>query len=194
MRVLYLYCHPLSDSLHSAIRDAALDALKIRGHAVDLLDLYGESFQPVLTGDERRHYFDSPRNQAGLESTVARLKSAEALVVQYPTWCFGPPAMLKGFFDRLLIPGVAFDTSDPARAKPSLVNIRRIVGIVTYGQPWSAAFWMGDSPRKTVTRFLPWFTGGAAKTAYLALYGVDGSTEKQRKAFIARSAKAMAEL
>jgi NAD(P)H dehydrogenase (quinone) len=194
MRVLYLYCHPLSDSLHSAIRDAALDALKNRGHAVDLLDLYGESFQPVLTGDERRHYFDSPRNQAGLESTVARLKSAEALVVQYPTWCFGPPAMLKGFFDRLLIPGVAYDTSDPARAKPSLTNIRRIVGVVTYGQPWSAAFWMGDNPRKTVTRFLPWFTGGKARTAYLALYGVDGSTEKQRKAFIARSAKAMAEL
>jgi NAD(P)H dehydrogenase (quinone) len=40
MRVLYLYCHPLPESLHGAIRQAALDGLARAGHAVDLLDLY----------------------------------------------------------------------------------------------------------------------------------------------------------
>ena len=85
MRVLYLYCHPLADSFHAGIRAAALAALKTGGHAIDLLDLYAESFQPVLTEDERRHYFDVPRNQAGLEAHVARLRAAEALVVQFPT-------------------------------------------------------------------------------------------------------------
>ena len=84
--------------------------------------------------------FRSPRNQAGLEDYVEQIKGAEGLLIQYPTWCFGSPAMLKGFFDRLLIPGVAF-TSNPARPKPSLDNLRKIVGVVTYGQPWSAAFW-----------------------------------------------------
>ncbi len=185
VRVLYLYCHPLADSFHAAIRAAALNALKGGRHTVDLLDLYAESFQPVLTADERRHYFKSPRNQAGLEDYVERIKGAEGLLIQYPTWCFGSPAMLKGFFDRLLIPGVAF-TSNPARPKPSLDKLRKIVGVVTYGQPWSAAFWMGDAPRKTVTRFLPWFTKGKAKTEYYALYNVDHSTEQTRRAFIAR--------
>ena len=191
MRILYLYCHPLPDSFHSGIRAAALNALKTEGHAIDLLDLYAESFPAVLTPDERRHYFECPRNQKGLESYVRRLKSAEALVVQFPTWCFGPPAMLKGFFDRILIPGVAYDTSDPAGAKPSLDNIRKIVGVVTYGQPWTAAFWMGDAPRKIVNRFLVWFTGGTANTAFHALYHVDASSDRQRGAFIARVAKAM---
>lgn len=191
LRILYLYCHPLADSFHAAIRAAALGALKGGQHSVDLLDLYAESFPSALTADERRHYFESPRNQVGLEVYVERLKGAEILIVQYPTWCFGPPAMLKGFFDRLLIPGVAFDMSDPAGAKPSLDNLRRIVGVVTYGQPWSAAFWMGDAPRKTVTRFLPWFTNGKAKAEFYALYNVDQSTDAKRRAFIGRVEKAV---
>ena len=45
--------------------------------------------------------------------------------MQFPTWCFGMPAMLKGFCDRLMMPGVAFDLSDPAHVKPSLVNLRQ---------------------------------------------------------------------
>ena len=133
----------------------------------------------------------SPRNQVGLEAYVSRLKSAEALVVQFPTWCFGPPAMLKGFFDRLLIPGVAYDMSDPSGARPTLDQVRKIIGVVTYGQRWSAAFWMGDASRKTVTRFLPWFTGGKAKAHCCALYHVDASGLAERKAFIARVEKAM---
>ena len=191
MRVLYIYCHPLPDSFHGAILSAGLKALKARGHAIDLLDLYAESFAAVLTPDERRHYFESPRNQVGLEAYVARLRAAEALVVQFPTWCFGPPAMLKGFFDRLLIPGVAYDMSDPSGARPTLDQIRKIVGVVTYGQRWSAAFWMGDASKKTMTRFLPWFTGGKAKAHCCALYHVDASALAQRKAFIARVEKAM---
>jgi NAD(P)H dehydrogenase (quinone) len=191
VRVLYIYCHPLADSFHAAIRAAALNALKGSRHTVDLLDLYAESFQPALTADERRHYFESPRNQMGLEEYVERVKAAEALLVQYPTWCFGAPAMLKGFFDRVLIPGVAYDMSEPARAKPSLDNLHKVVGVVTYGQPWSAAFWMGDGPRKTITRFLPWFTNGKAKSEYHALYNVDKSTDAKRRAFIVRVERAM---
>ena len=118
---------------------AALNALKGGRHKVDPLDLYAEIFQPA-DGDERRHYFKSPRNQAGLEAYVERLKGAEILLVQFPTWCFGTPAMLKGFFDRLLIPGAAFSMSGEAGSKPTLDNLRRIVGVVAYGQPWSAAF------------------------------------------------------
>ena len=90
-----------------------------------------------------------------------------------------------------MIPGVAYDVDDPSGTKPELVNLRKIVGVVTYGQPWTAALWMGDVSHKTVTRFLSWFTGGKAKIAFLALYGVDGSTDRQRGQFIARVEKAM---
>ena len=100
----------------------------------------------------------SPSTGEGLESHVDRLRRAEALVVQFPTWCFGAPAMLKGFLDRLLLPGRRVrPRRDPARVKPMLHNIRKLAGVVTYGRPRRAAWYMGDPPRKLVTRYLRWF-------------------------------------
>ena len=93
MKILYIYCHPLPESFHAAIRVEALAGLKAAGHEVDLFDLYAEKFDPVLSEEGRRHYHDEPGNRAGLEPIVARLQSAEAIVAQFPTWCFGPPAM-----------------------------------------------------------------------------------------------------
>jgi NAD(P)H dehydrogenase (quinone) len=57
-------------------------------------------------------------------------------------------AMLQGFCDRLLMPGVAFDISDRAHVKPALPNLRKMVGFVTYGRPWYMAKWMRDPPRE----------------------------------------------
>jgi putative NADPH-quinone reductase len=191
MKILYVYCHPLPESFHAAIRARALDALAVSGHDVDLLDLYAEKFDPVLSEEGRRYYHDTSRNQIGLESYIARLTSAQVLVVQFPTWCFGMPAMLKGFFDRLIMPGVAFDLSDLARVKPLLGNLTRIIGIVTYGRPRSMALWMSDPPRKMVKRYLHWFTGGRARVEYYALYHLNVATETQRVAFMDRIARSL---
>jgi NAD(P)H dehydrogenase (quinone) len=194
MRILYIYCHPLPESFHAAIRKKALGALIDSGHKVDLLDLYAEKFDPVLSEEGRRHYHDISRNQTGLESYIARLTSAETLILQFPTWCFGLPAMLKGFFDRMIMPGVAFDLSDPAHVKPTLRNIKRIVGIVTYGRPRYMALWMSDPPRKIVRRYVRWFTGGEARTDYYALYHLNVATDLQRAAFMDRVERAMRDL
>ncbi len=191
MRVLYLYCHPLTDSYHASIRMAAVAALADAGHEVDVCDLYAEGFEPVLTADMRRDYHNTALNQRGLENHVRRLHAAEALVVQFPTWCFGMPAMLKGYFDRLIMPGVAFDLSDPSNVKPMLAHIRTIHGIVTYGRPRHVAWYMGDPPRKAVTRYLPWFTGRTASTRYHALYHMNVASLAKREAFIRRVTKAM---
>lgn len=194
MRVLYLYCHPLADSYHAAIKTAAVAALQGAGHEVDLCDLYAEGFEPILTADMRRDYHDTALNRKGLETHIARLHRAEALVVQFPAWCFGMPAMLKGYFDRLIMPGVAFDLSDPANVKPMLANIQLIHGIVTYGRPRYVALYMGDPPRKAVTRYLPWFTGRKAATKFHALYHMNVATAAHREAFIARVAHEMTRL
>ena len=186
MRVLHLYCHPRPDSYHAALRAAAAEGLARAGHEVDLLDLYAEGFDPVLSAEARGRYHDPSRNRAGLEPHVERLLRAEALVVQFPTWCFGPPAMLKGFFDRVLMPGVAFDLSDPARVRPLLHGIRSLTGIVTYGRDRLTALWMGDPPRKIVTRYLSWFVAPGARVRYLALYHMNTADERRRAAFLDR--------
>ena len=194
MRVLYLYCHPLPESFHAAIRGRALDGLRAAGHEVDLLDLYADRFDPVLSEDARRHYHDTSRNQAGLEGYIRRLKSADALIVQFPVWCFGMPAMLKGFIDRMFMPGVAFDISDPERVKPTLGNLKRVAGIVTYGRPRWMAITMGDPPRKIVKRYLRWFADRRARVDYHALYHMNVATEAQRTAFMEKVRVAMIRL
>ena len=191
MRVIYIYCHPLPESFHAAIRAEALAGLKSAGHDVDLLDLYAEGFNPVLSEDGRRHYHDTSVNQRGLEAYIARLQKAEAAVIQFPTWCFGPPAMLKGFFDRVLMPGVAFDISEPRHVRPLLKNIRKIAGVVTYGRPRYMIWYMADPPRKLVTRYIRWLTGGA-RAEYHALYHLNTATERARRQFMARVKDAMA--
>ncbi len=192
MRVLHLYCHPLPESFHGALRAAVGRGLARAGHEVDLLDLYAEGFDPVLGAEERRGYHDLARNRRKLESYVARLLAAEALVVQFPTWCFGPPAMLKGFFDRLFLPGVAFDLSEPERVRPLLGNIGKIAGIVTYGRPRLAAWYMGDPPRRLVTRYVRWFARPGAPVAFHALYHLNVADGRARAAFLERVERRMA--
>lgn len=191
MRVLYLYCHPLPESFHAAILKEALAGLAQAKHDVDLADLYAEGFDPVISARERRDYHDTARNQAGIETHVERLRAAEAVIVQFPVWSFGPPAMLKGWMDKLLKPGVAFDISDPAKVKPLLGNLKRVAGIATYGRPWWNAFAVGDPPKKIVTRYLPSFSGGAACTDYFALYHMNVASEAKRLAFTAKVRAAM---
>jgi putative NADPH-quinone reductase len=191
MRVLYVYCHPLPESFHAAIRKEALAGLSGAGHECDLLDLYAEGFDPVLSAEGRRRYHDTSRNQAGLESHVSRLRGADALILQFPVWSFGLPAMLKGWLDRLMMPGVAFDLSDPARLKPLLSSLRCVAGIATYGQPRWRAIAVGDPPRRIVKRYLPRFTGGRGRVHYHALYHVNTASAARRTAFLRQVRAAM---
>ena len=193
MRVHYIYCHPLPESFHAAIRSEALSGLKEAGHTVDLCDLYAEKFDPVMSVEERRDYHDLSRNQSGVTSYVRRLREADALVCQFPVWSFGPPAMLKGWMDRLLMPGVAFDLSNPNMAVPMLQNLKRITGITTYGRPWWNALFVGDPPHKYVKRYLPRLTGGGARADYYPLYHMNVATDEKRKAFMRKVRVAMSQ-
>ncbi|MEY2683910.1 MAG: hypothetical protein RJA09_1054 [Pseudomonadota bacterium] len=192
MRVLVVYCHPVETSFHAALHQTVVDQLRAAGHEVDDCDLYGEGFDPVLSRGERLGYHDVPHNRAALQTYVDRLMWAEALVFCFPTWCFGLPAMLKGFFDRLFMPGVAFDISDPANVKPMLTHIKRVAGVVTYGRPRWMAWYMGDPPRKIITRYMRRLTGQRAQVDYLAHYHMNVATPSQLQRFQARVAQTMA--
>ena len=136
----------------------------------------------------------APVRRAGIRiGEISRVEFSEtdALVMQFPVWSFGPPAMLKGWMDRLLMPGVAFDLSNPNMAIPLLTNLKRIAGITTYGRPWWNALLVGNPPKKIMTRYMPRFTNGA-KVDYYPLYHMNVATEETRKAFTAKVRAAMA--
>lgn len=192
MHVLVVYCHPVETSYHAALHQEVLKNLRAAGHTVDDCDLYAEGFNPVLSREERMGYHEVPQNQLPLAPYVERLRRAEAIVFCFPTWCFGLPAMLKGFFDRLFMPGVAFDISDPANVRPMLTHIKRISAVVTYGRPRWVAWYMGDPPRKIITRYMRRLTGDTARVDYHAYYHMNIATEPRLVRFLRQVGQAMA--
>ena len=194
MKVLVVYAHPLDDSFNAAIHRTVLDSLAAAGHEIDDLDLYGEAFDPVLSRQERRDYHDEARNRTRAGPYIDRLLATDAVVFVFPTWSFGVPAILKGWFDRVLIPGVSFKFQPDGSAKQVLKNIRRIAAISTYGRPW----WLvrvvvGDIPRRQITRHFR-LVCGAPPTSYLALYNMNQATPERREAFLGRVRHAMTRL
>ena len=152
MRVLLIFCHPVEDSYNAALHRVARAALERAGHAVDDCDLYAERFDPVLSRQERIDYHAPAINRAAVARYVERVLAAEALVLCFPVWNFGLPALLKGFFDRVFLPGVSFDLSEDGRIRPRLQHICKAGAIATYGRARPIAWYMGDPPRRVCTR------------------------------------------
>ena len=185
MRVLVIYAHPLESSFNAALHSQVVETLRQHGHEVDDCDLYGESFNPVLSRDDMVVYNDPSVNRRRVAEYVDRVLAANALVLIYPVWNEGFPAILKGFLDRVFLPGVSF-VKDGGASKPALLNITKIATVCTYGAGRLPTMLLGDPPRKVVKRLLRAMTGRRARCDYLALYNMDGSTPEKRARFRAR--------
>ncbi|WP_299829605.1 NAD(P)H-dependent oxidoreductase [uncultured Roseobacter sp.] len=183
-RALVLFAHPCAESFSAALHDCVVNRLRARGWEVDDCDLNAEGFSPVLTAMERRTYHDAGHNIAPVADYVARLRQAEALVLVFPVWNFGYPAVLKGFFDRVFLPGVSF-TLRNGKVMPNLQHIRKLAAVTTYGGTRLRAMMAGDPPRKSVTRAV-WHVCRPEKTRYLALYDMNRATDGQRAGFLSR--------
>lgn len=190
MRVLVLHAHPVETSFNGALHRSIVERLSGNGHDVDDCDLYAESFEPRLSGVERLAYHDVGANVVPVSTHVERLRAAEALVLSFPVWNFGYPAILKGYFDRVFLPGVSFEIAD-GKVETGLLNIRKVAAVTTYGAPRLSAFLAGDPPRKAVMRVLRGVVGWRAPFSYLAHYDMNRSTEETRARFKAKVEAAM---
>lgn len=193
MRVLVLYAHPNPESFAAALHATVVEALTAAGHEVDDCDLYAEGFDPVLSRAERVGYHDLATNTDPVAGYVARVQAAEALVLCFPVWNFGYPAILKGFFDRVFLPGISFELVD-GKVRPNLWNIRRLVAVTTYGGTRWRALLMGDPPRKAVGRVLRAVCHPTARPRYLALYDMNRATAERRAGFLAAVSERMRSL
>lgn len=181
-RALVLAAHPVPDSFNAALHTKTVQTLEARGWDVDDCDLYAEGFNPVLSEAERRGYHDEPDNIAPVAEYVERVCAADALVLVFPVWNFGYPAMLKGFMDRVFLPGVSFKLKD-GKVKPNLTKVKRLAAVTTYGGTRMRAMLVGDPPRKCVTRAV-WHVCRPRSMKYLALYDMNRATDGRRAAFL----------
>ncbi len=188
-RALVLFAHPCPESFSAALHTTVVDRLTAKGWEVDDCDLNAEGFSPVLTEAERRDYHEEPGNIAPVQDYVDRLRAAQALVMVFPVWNFGYPAILKGFLDRVFLPGVSFRLEN-GKVLPNLTHIRTLAAVTTYGGSRVRAIMAGDPPRKCVRRAV-WHVCRPEKMRYLALYDMNRADLAKREAFNAKVAAEM---
>ncbi len=194
MRTLVVFSHPSPDSYGAALCRAACAALRAGSHEVRLRDLYREGFDPVLTLEDWTTYLARPdENMRRQAKYVADLRWAEALIVIYPTWYFGPPAMLKGWLERVWLPGVTFEIAAARgrRPRPVLRNVRRFVGITTSGSPWWWLRLSGDPGRTLWMRAMRPTFAGRCRMTWCQLYNMNHTTEVERVRFIEKVEKTL---
>ena len=183
MRFLVVYAHPAEDSFQCALHRLVVKTLIESGHDVDDCDLYAEQFQPVLRSAEHRAYNNPDANRAFAQEEITRLLRSEGLVLIFPTWWYGMPAILKGYFDRVWLPGTAFKLVN-GRTRPLLQNIVRFAVVTTYGSPWWLNKLMGDPNKRVFTRGMSHLFARRCRVLWLAGYGLDFIDKTSRVRFL----------
>lgn len=105
MNVSVILAHPSNQSFNHAIATAAVTTLQTNGHAVTFHDLYAEQFDPILLSEEIPAGIQLPSD---IEKHCDELRHAEGVIVVHPNWWGQPPAILKGWIDRVVRPGIAY--------------------------------------------------------------------------------------
>lgn len=189
MRALVIHAHPSPASFSAALFREVCDGFAETGATVDACDLYAEGFDPVLPPETYRHYLDVPANRAGVEGHVERLLAADALAFVFPVWHDGPPAILKGYFDRVFLRGVVFEIVDGV-FYPRLDRIKRLSAVALYGAERERSRRVGDLPRRFVRHNLKPLVAPDAAYDYLGAYGMDRADPEARATFLAQVRRA----
>jgi putative NADPH-quinone reductase len=186
VKILVVFCHPIRESFAGVVLDRCLAELARAGHEVVVKDLYREGFDPVLSAEERRAYEDVPGNRQAVAEEIAALRGARGLLLVYPTWWYGMPAMLKGWFDRVWLPGVAFSLDERRGISAHcLGGVERLLVVTTYGAPrWYIRLWMGDPGRKVAMRGFRPLLARNCRAAWAATYAMDSAGPRQLGRFL----------
>jgi NAD(P)H dehydrogenase (quinone) len=109
MQIYVIIAHPEAKSFNHAIAQVAVERLKRNGHRILLHDLYAEGFDPILPAGEIPNSALLPKK---IELHCQEIMSADGIVIVHPNWWGQPPAILKGWIDRVIRPGVAYKFVD----------------------------------------------------------------------------------
>ncbi|OZM79896.1 NAD(P)H-dependent oxidoreductase [Pseudonocardia sp. MH-G8] len=154
MNVLWVFAHPEPRSLSGTLRADGERALRDLGHEVRTTDLYAMRWNPVVdrsdftAEDGERLVVGDASERAHCGGTLSPdiraqqddLRWADAVVLQFPLWWYGMPAILKGWFDRVFVKGFAYGVRDPEthrtrRYGDGLLRGTRALAVVTAGAP-----------------------------------------------------------
>ncbi len=194
MKILLVVAHPNPASFNHALAAAATESLRTLGHEVIVQDLHADGFDPVTPAAE------FPKN-APLPPDIARrcaeLASADGLIVVHPNWWGQPPAILKGWLDRVVRNGVAYEFRVGPNGKPGPVplhKLRAALVLNTGNTPMEAELALYGDPLDNLWRRCVGGMCGIPRTERLYFTSVIVSTPEQRAAWLAETRAKAAEL
>lgn len=176
MRVMVTIDHPWKESFNHEIMHQIAAVLTQDGHEVDVLDLHDEDFDPVMRVHELAVYTRGEYRDPKVGEYQARIKQADHLIYIFPIWWEVMPALLKGFFDKVFLPGFAFTEADFA---PLLTHIKSALVITTMGAPEVIYTSVEPVLCKGILEVC-----GVQRTAWTNLTDVSNQPDEVRKAWV----------
>lgn len=131
-------------------------------HSIDLIHLDKENFNPVMSAQDLKAFRDKKPVDRQVIGYQERLKNADHLIFIFPIWWELMPALMKGFIDKVIFPGLAYDyvNSSNTRMKPLLNNIKGVTVITTMNTPGFIYRWFfGNAIHKALIRGTFWKLG-----------------------------------
>jgi putative NADPH-quinone reductase len=112
MNTLIIYAHPYDGSFNHFVLGKVEGLLKEQGKEVDLIDLNKDGFDPVMHNEDLKVFVKGEYHDKLAENYCNRLVKADELVLIFPIWRYGEPAILKGFYDKVFLKGHVYDEID----------------------------------------------------------------------------------
>lgn len=206
-KILVVHCNPVPESFTAAIVKALSDSAASSGHEFRSISLYEhpddptKCYRPNMSCSEHKKYFlvlENP-DYDPMKSVEPEVKDhldlvlwCDTIVFVYPTWWMSLPASLKGFFDRTFIPGVTWEIPSKSNPPtmldmgPKLNNIKRIIGISTYGSGQTVVTLAGDGGRSLIGNTFRHSVSPNASVLWMGLYSIAKTTREQREAFLTK--------
>ena len=185
MKVLIIFAHPNEESFCAALREQMLAGLKETAHDIRIHNLYNDRFNPLLSRDELLDKNTLEEDTLAIQYQKD-IKWAERVIIIHPSYWYATPAILKGYFDRLLTEGFAYDYVID-HPEPKLLGKKGIL-IQTFDAEESLEMEMfEDVTRKTV--LYTWSYCGLKEWQYFRMFRVNFSTDEQRKRWLKQAYK-----
>lgn len=162
MNVAIVFNHPWEGSYCNALLQAATRGLQQAGHQVDLIHLDAERFDPVMTAADLKAFRARAPVDPKVLAYTQRLARADHLVFIFPIWWELMPALTKGFIDRVVFPGAAYDYTNPqnTRMRPLWSRLQGVTILTTMNTPgWLYSWLFGNAIKKALVLGTFWKMG-----------------------------------
>lgn len=194
MKVVIVFNHPYEGSFCNAILNSVTRGLQQANHEVDIINLDKEGFNPVMTSQDLKAFIDKQPVDPKVIEYKNRLEQADHVVFIFPIWWELMPALMKGFIDKVIFPGVAYDyvNGSNIRMKPLLTKIKGVTVVTTMNTPrilYRIIF--GNAIQKALMRGTFWKLGYKNRK-WISFNMVKQVSDKKRKLWLTKIEKTFA--